>query len=257
MIADILTKGNFTRDEWNHLLNLFNISHFSPAVCSAAKAKTKLGLLKSGKADPPMGDKTVQPVVTSWGKAHESQSSFFHEKTQQDGTAQSFVNEATPRDRTGQSVVIPQGGATPQQFIIGNDETESELSVESRSFLNRVNDQARKRQKRSSMNVTENEEKHSMIWGMFMSVTLEASVFMVKNYSDNWHAIKNSKDLTMKQMFDISAKLVSEQDEIHGVKTKNWEDSSWKYLSLIGDERSHQSSAHKSLRLFRFCIVSW
>ena len=27
--ADMLTKGNFTRDEWNHLLCLFNISHFS------------------------------------------------------------------------------------------------------------------------------------------------------------------------------------------------------------------------------------
>ena len=26
--ADILTKGNFTRYEWNHLLCLFNISHF-------------------------------------------------------------------------------------------------------------------------------------------------------------------------------------------------------------------------------------
>ena len=25
-IADILTKGNFTRDEWNHLLTLFDIS---------------------------------------------------------------------------------------------------------------------------------------------------------------------------------------------------------------------------------------
>ena len=25
-LADILTKGNFTRDEWNHLLCLFNIS---------------------------------------------------------------------------------------------------------------------------------------------------------------------------------------------------------------------------------------
>ena len=34
-----LTKGNFTRDEWNHLLCLFNISHFSPTVCSDAMAK--------------------------------------------------------------------------------------------------------------------------------------------------------------------------------------------------------------------------
>ena len=51
-----------------------------------------------------------------------------------------------------------------------------------------------------------------------MSLTLESGVFMVKNYSDNWHSIKNTKDLTMKQMFDITAKLVSEQDEIYGVK---------------------------------------
>ena len=56
-----------------------------------------------------------------------------------------------------------------------------------------------------------------------MSSTLESSVFMGKDYSDNWHSIKNTKDLTMKQMFDISAKLVSEQVEIYGVKTIDWE----------------------------------
>ena len=38
-LADILTKGNFTRDEWNHLLNLFNINHFSSTACTAAMAK--------------------------------------------------------------------------------------------------------------------------------------------------------------------------------------------------------------------------
>ena len=27
--TDILTKGSFSRDEWNHLLRLFNIEHFS------------------------------------------------------------------------------------------------------------------------------------------------------------------------------------------------------------------------------------
>ena len=32
-LADILTKGNFTRDEWNNLLCLFNISHFSSLCC--------------------------------------------------------------------------------------------------------------------------------------------------------------------------------------------------------------------------------
>ena len=38
-LADILTKGSFTRDEWNHLLCLFNISHFSSTVCSETMAK--------------------------------------------------------------------------------------------------------------------------------------------------------------------------------------------------------------------------
>ena len=328
-LADILTKGNFTCDEWNHLLCLCNISHFSSTVCSEAMAKisqqdsgeervtaksrpmmsliarapsnlpsstsespgkrsygnqdpwsakaeredrtrqpvvgsdpktvpdyyqdkstessfsaryskwddNKAWSSQEWKADPPMGDRTRQPVVTSWGKAHESQSSFFHEKTQHDGTAQSIVNEATPRDRTETPVVCPQRGARPQPFIIGNDETESELSVESRSFLNRVNDQVRKRRKRSSMNVTENEEKHSMRWGIFMSVTLESAVFMGKNYLDNCHSITNTKHLTLKQMFDIPARLVSEQDEISGVDTIGWENHSWKKMSLIGDQR--------------------
>ena len=37
--ADILTKGNFTRDKWNHLLNLFDKGHFSSTVCTVAMAK--------------------------------------------------------------------------------------------------------------------------------------------------------------------------------------------------------------------------
>ena len=70
-----------------------------------------------------------------------------------------------------------------------------------------------------------------------MSSTLEASVFMGKNYSDNLHSTKITDDLTMKQMFDRSENLIVGQlDEIFGVTPINWEDSSWKYLSLIGDE---------------------
>ena len=38
-------------------------------------------------------------------------------------------------------------------------------------------------------------------------------------------------------MFDMSAKLVSEQEEISGLETICWENHPWKYMSLIGDER--------------------
>ena len=66
-----------------------------------------------------------------------------------------------------------------------DDETNSFAEAKSDLSL------GRKRQKRSSMNVTEDGEKHSVIWRMFMSSTLQASVFMEKNFSDNWHSIKN------------------------------------------------------------------
>ena len=75
-----------------------------------------------------------------------------------------------------------------------------------------------KRQKRMS-NVAGEGEEHSIIWGMFMAVTMNAATFMGKNFQDNQISIMNTSDLTLKKMFDISAKLVSEQDEIFKVDT--------------------------------------
>ena len=94
-----------------------------------------------------------------WARTHEFQSSFSHEKTKH-----VILEEEETHARTGTPVVCPQRGVRPQQFIIGDDETELDLSLGSRSFLDRVNDQVRKRQKRSPMNVTENDEKHSVLW---------------------------------------------------------------------------------------------
>ena len=70
-----------------------------------------------------------------------------------------------------------------------------------------------------------------------MSVTMESAAFMGKNYQNNRHSIANTTARTLKQMFDISTKLVSEQDESSGLETSGWENHSWKYLSLTGDER--------------------
>ena len=99
-----------------------------------------------------------------------------------------------------------------------------------------MNDQVWKRQKRIS-NVAGDAEEHSMIWGMFMAVTMESAVFMGNNFQNHRNSIVNTADLTLEQMFDISSKLVTEQDEISGLQTIGWEKYSWKYLSLIGDER--------------------
>ena len=70
-----------------------------------------------------------------------------------------------------------------------------------------------------------------------MAVKMESATFMGKNFRDNQNSILNTTDLTLKDMFDISTKLVSEQDEISNLETFGWEKHSWKYLSLTGDER--------------------
>ena len=159
-----------------------------------------------------------------------------HEESLLDGTAGSRRYGKSVRDRSGQpDNVNSHEVANSQNFIMGRDTTELELSVESKSFVNQVNDQVRKRQKTIS-NVAGDGQEHSMIWGMFMAVTMNSATFMVKNFQDNQNSIVNTTDLTLKKMFDISAKLVGEQDEISKVATIRWEKHSWKYLSLMGDE---------------------
>ena len=55
-------------------------------------------------------------------------------------------------------------------------------------------------------------------------------------------------------MFDICTKLVSEQDEISGLETIGWENHSWKFLSLIGEESSI-FSARRSTSFRILCCV--
>ena len=71
-----------------------------------------------------------------------------------------------------------------------------------------------------------------------MSSTLESSVFMEKDFSDNWHSIKTTKDLTLKQSSTHPRNWCP--NEMRSMEWKQlivWENSSWKHLSLIGDEQ--------------------
>ena len=109
------------------------------------------------------------------------------------------------------------------------------MGSDAAEFVNKVKDQVRNRQKRMS-NVAESGEEHSIIWGMFMATTLNAATFMGKNFSTIQSVVKNHEDLTLKQMFDVTAQLVINQDEINGLDKIQWEKYSWTRLSLIGDE---------------------
>ena len=148
------------------------------------------------------------------------------------------------------------------RFTVDDDDmdsgtvAESDMSLISRSFLHRVNDRVRKIFHHSSEEATQDSNKHCLIWEMFMFSTLEASVLIGKNYLDILHSIKTTgKDLTMKQMFDISEKLIAEQsDEIYGVNTINWCDFLRKHLTLIGDEEV-VSLSHAKVYVFSDSVL--
>ena len=55
-----------------------------------------------------------------------------------------------------------------------------------------------------------------------MAATMNATTFKGKNFSTIQNFNMNSEDLTLKQMFDITAKLVGEQDEINGLGNVHW-----------------------------------
>ena len=138
--------------------------------------------------------------------------------TDEKWSSQEWKSDEMLESRTGRLVSEQPAGLFTQhkdKCVIDDDDmdsntvTESDLSFKSRSFLHRVNGRVRKILDQSSKDAMHDSNEHSLIWGMFMSSTLEASVFTGKNYSENLHSIKNTgNNLTMKQMFDLSEKLI-------------------------------------------------
>ena len=247
-LADTLTKGNFTRDEWNHLLCLFNISHYSSSVCSEAMAKrvqqdsgegrvtakSKLmmnlvsrcsernpDVLASTASQSPGTKYESQLPLGSWTEQHlrtgrpvkDAYSSSYSEwNAVKNWSSQEWKSDELMEVRTGRLENEQPPGLFTQhtdRFIVDDDDmdsntvTESDLSLKSRSFLHRVNDRVRRMLDQSSKDATQDSNKHSLTRWMFMTSTLEASIFMGKEYSEILRSIKNAgNNLTMKQMFD-------------------------------------------------------
>ena len=207
-LVDMLTKGHFTRDEWNHLLCLFNITHFSSTVCSEAMAE---------RLQQDSGEKRVtaksRPVMSLIARVPSNVSSSVSPEKRSYGNQNPWrakperdrgnpLTAATKRPhltitmnnllkvlsqhatqsgmitklgllKSGKLILRCLSERSNPLFALNEEHCNSSLGTTKqnwicqwgcRSFLNRMNDQVRKRQKRSSMNVAEDGEKHSMIW---------------------------------------------------------------------------------------------
>ena len=110
-----------------------------------------------------------------------------------------------------------QGKGNFEKFIVGSDTTE---------FVNKVRNQVRIRQKRMSSNAEDCTEH---------STTLNAVTFMGKNYSTMQNVVQNEENLTLKQMFDITAQTIHNGEEIYCLDKVVYQKNSWTQLSLIND----------------------
>ena len=122
----------------------------------------------------------------------------------------------------------PAGSFTQHtdRFVINNDDMdsntvrESDLSLKSRSFLHRVNDRVRKMLDQSSEDATQRQQQTFFnIENVYVFNIGSICIHGKELLRRDLHSIKNTgKDLTMKQMFDISQKLiVGQSDDIYGV----------------------------------------
>ena len=76
---------------------MINLWKASPQQATQSGMMTVLGLLKSGKTDTEMYERSGRPDETSWRATRETRPGFSHEETHHDGTAQSVVDEVMPR----------------------------------------------------------------------------------------------------------------------------------------------------------------
>ena len=290
-IADMITKGIFTRDEWNHLLCLFNISHFSSTFCSktmakklqqdsgeervAAKSKPMMNLISRYRVRDPNVLTSIaseSPVKTryesqiplsSWNEQQPRTGRFVMGASLSDYSEWHIDDKWSSQERkygemSGTSTVRP----VSNKLVIDDDmdsdtATESNLSLRSRSFLNRVNDRFRKILDHSSKDAMQDIDKHSLVWRMFVSSTLEASVFMGKNYSDNLHSIKKYRK---QSHFEADVRHIWAVDT-GTIRWDFWsvsnqlENSPWKQISLVNDDEEVLSLSHAKVYIFSDSVL--
>ena len=66
-----------------------------------------------------------------------------------------------------------------------------------------------------------------------MATTLKAATFMGKNFSTMQNVVKNQESLTLKQMFDVTAQTVHNEEEIYCLYQIVYQKNSWTKLTVF------------------------
>ena len=301
-VADILTKGNFTRDKWNHILCLFNISHFSST--NSLEAMSKRTQEDAGEGRVTAKSKPIMNVVSRWSERNPSVlASIASEspgKTRYESQIllSSWIEQHLRTEICKGHLFIKLLGMEYWRKIVfsrveiwwsaGSKNGETCKWTTTR-FVHRAHgqtycwwlwyglwhrrrirnvviiqiilaqgDRVRKMLDQSSKDATQDSNKHSVVWGMFITSTFTSicihgkELFGKFTFHENYRWKSHSKadvlDIYKADIGTISWDFCLKSD---------WESSSWKQLYLVNDEEVHQSLECKGLCIPRICVMFW
>ena len=85
------------------------------------------------------------------------------------------------------------------------------LSAEFVSFKEKVNARLWVMLNRPPSVKMDDIDEHYLIWGKFMSSSMNAAVFLARDYTENLHSIRYTDGKpTVKKLFDVTQNLISE-----------------------------------------------
>ena len=108
-----------------------------------------------------------------------------------------------------------------------------QISVDYGPHLEKVNSNLRQKMGRTSGDDMNDLDTNSWIWGMFLSVTLDAAVHLGKDFLENLRSAKNQPQRTTRQLFDVTKELITHQTEIPGISKIDGHTHAWQRTTLL------------------------
>ena len=82
----------------------------------------------------------------------------------------------------------------------------------------------------------ENLDVNAAAWSIFMSVTLQAAVHLGTNFTNNLRSTRNQYMKSLRQLVQVTRKLIVEQTDNSVITTIDWQQLMWTETTLLTDK---------------------
>ena len=290
--ADMLTKGNFTRDEWNNLLHLFNISHSSFLCCAqsfsftsctkttskrmqeqkeedriVAKSKPTMNLVSlvstsSSTVRSPLASQSLgilKAPVEQIGQVRWNLMQEIPITTQRrvlkDGKKDALLDVSTGKpfatEEVQEHLNYPEDSVSTRKLVApgnpgnsGNSGTEGNdkdwphnlhISTNYLQHMEKVFSIVRQHMI-SARRIKWRTSMWTQLRGVYSCLSLFKLQFILRKVTQkicDLSRIKPKKSL--RQLFQVTERFITDQTEVTGLTTNDWQQSMWRETTLLTD----------------------